>query len=271
MTEKKNNTKVANDWLDINFFGNFLFRDHQIKDVLNDRKHRINQEVISHRVLNSWYKHDLVEDGRPNGKGWAKFSYSEIVWIHIVIKLRRFGLDIPKIKKVKETLSQYSSEESKSKWPLFDFFLIQAKSQSEPIKLLVFESAESELLRQTDIDFYTQFGFISEDYISIDLNKLQQKIGPSDKGEETNYSSYQHSDISKEALLTLNDEDIKRVEITSTNNSFLFDAEYFTNNKERAEKLAEMIEFSSFTTVKYKNKKSYKATTQKKFKKRANP
>ena len=45
-------------------------------------------------------------------------------------------------------------------------------STKEPVYLMVFDSGEAMLARQIDIDLSKHAGLISEDFISIDINKL---------------------------------------------------------------------------------------------------
>ena len=139
--ENRKNTFVANDWFDINFFGRFLNSDLPIKKHFNAQTYSISEENISSRVLNHWYEMGIIDDDRLNGKGWKRLSMSEIVWIHIINKLRGFGLDLKRIKEVKNQIDLYSSKDNISKSPLLDFYMAVAITSSIPIKLIVFEGS----------------------------------------------------------------------------------------------------------------------------------
>jgi len=168
--EKKKNVFCASDWFDENFFGRFLYSNHPIKKHFNAQTYSISEENISSRVLNHWYEMGIIDDDRLNGKGWKRLSMSEIVWIHIINKLRGFGLDLKRIKEVKNQIDLYSSKDNISKSPLLDFYMAVAITSSIPIKLIVFESGQAEIVRQMEIDTGNEFGWITEDFISIDIN-----------------------------------------------------------------------------------------------------
>ena len=74
----------------------------KIKKKLNEPLYTIGGETISSRVLKHWHDKGILEDNRLKNKGWRKFSFSEVIWISIVNKLRRFGMDLKSIKKVKQ-------------------------------------------------------------------------------------------------------------------------------------------------------------------------
>ena len=86
-----------------------------------------------------------------------------------------------KIKKVKEYLDTFNSAENLSKCLLLDFYIAHCMTSTMPIKLLVFDTGETLIGRQVAIDLAVQYGFIQDDYISIDIAKLINKIS-----EETN-------------------------------------------------------------------------------------
>jgi len=99
---ERKNIFTATDWFDINFLGGFLNSDLKMIEQMNQQTYTIGEEKLSSRVLNHWYQEGIITDDRPNNKGWKKFSFSEIVWMQIVIKLRKFGLDLKRIKAVKK-------------------------------------------------------------------------------------------------------------------------------------------------------------------------
>ena len=102
MRYKLNNIFQASDWFDLNFFGEFVDSNLLIKKQFNEQNLKVDNTRFSSRVLSHWYESGIITDNRPNGKGWKKFCFSELVWVHIVFKLRNFGLDLKRIKMVKD-------------------------------------------------------------------------------------------------------------------------------------------------------------------------
>ena len=165
--KEKRNYLTDTNWFDYQFLGGFLSADHKVKEFLNEPQFTIGDEAISSRVLKHWHDKEILEDNRPKGKGWRKFSFSEVVWISIVSKLRNFGMDLKKIKKVKQYLDAFNSTKSQSKRPLLDFYIAHCMSSLMPIKLLVFDTGEALIGRQVAIDTAIQYQFLK--YYKLNL------------------------------------------------------------------------------------------------------
>lgn len=173
MTENTtSNLLPSMDWFDKAFFGDFLGKKSKAKEQINAKEYRLSKENTSPRVINHWVELGLVTDDRPGGKGWWMFSISEMMWLGIIFKLRKFGMELNKILKVKEYLRLHGSKDNQSKFPVLDFYIFYAMNTNHPVKLIVFDSGQAFLARQLDIDLAKQSGTIYEDFISIDVGKI---------------------------------------------------------------------------------------------------
>lgn len=265
----RKNIFPASDWFDENFLGDFLNSKSENKKNLNEQIYKIGDEKLSSRVINHWYEAGILVDDRPNGKGWKKYSISELIWIQIIIKLRGFGLDLERIKKVKQEISLYNSIENISKCPLLDFHILLAKNTSMPIKFIVFESGEATVIRQIEIDVANTFECITEDFISIDMNKLVQKFLKGEKF-KTNYLGY--SDIPKSPIQrkveeSLSTEDIQSVTIKVKDKDYVVDEEFFIKDRAKANTLMSILDFGKLVENKNAGKSTFQVTNKKKIKK----
>jgi DNA-binding transcriptional MerR regulator len=268
-SKNRNNKFIASDWFDLNFFGSFMSSDALIKDAFNEKKYTIGGERISSRVLSHWYDIGVINDNRPNGKGWAKFSFSEVIWIEIVVKLRKFGLDLQRIKEVKEQLNVYNRSDDKSKCLLLDFYLIVALKSKNPIKLIVFESGQADIMRQIDIDLANELDCLPEDFISIDINKLLNKLLTKRKI-KTDYLGY--SDIPKSTLIqqieeSVSAEDIQSVTIKVKNENYIIGEEFFIKDRIKANALMNVLKFGKLIENKNGGKSTFQVTNKKKIEK----
>ena len=272
----RNNTFHASDWFDMNFLVEFLNSDLKIIREFNEQKYTIGEENISSRVLNHWYEMGLITDDRVDKKSWNKFSASELVWIRIIIKLRNFGLDLKRIKQVKEQIHYYSKKDIVSKCPLLDFYMLVAISSTIPIKFIVFESGQAEIVRQVDIEIASQFQFIEEDYISIDINRLLNKMFTKkniradyfDFAKSEKETDHSKTDIEQEIFNSLYLEEVKSFSVNITKDgNFLVKKERFTISKKEMDSMLNKLDYAEGSTVKKGKIKYHKIEEQKRIKK----
>lgn len=259
------NYLVDIDWFDHHFTGDFLYENHKVKEVLNEPRFKIGDEDISSRVLLHWHEMGILEDDREKGKGWRKFSISEMIWIGIVIKLRTFGLDLKKIKKIREYLNTYNSKNI-SKCPLLDFYIAFSANSEMPVKLLVFSSGEALIGRQVAIDSSLQLGLISEDYVTIDISNLV-KSKLNFKKIETDYLAYSLTNIEKEVSKAINIDKVKSIQITLKDDFILLSKEHITESKDEIKALLNKIgNYYESSTIKNERSTHYRFIEKKKIK-----
>ena len=269
LINERKNVFPASDWFDLNFLAGFLHSDLNIVKQFNQQTYTIGEEKLSSRVLNHWYQSGIITDDRLDNKGWKKFSFSEIVWISIVIKLRKFGLDLQRIKKVKEQIDYYNTKDSKSKCPLLDFYMLVAITSTIPIKFIVFESGQAEIVKQSDIDIANQINIINEDFISIDINKLLDKTLTKKKVKADYFNSIKTSDnpLFTQLEESLSKNNIQSVTIKTNDKDYLIDEVFFTKDGKEARTLTNMLQYGKVIENKNAGKSTYQITNQKKIKK----
>ena len=269
MKKEDNNTFPASDWFDLNFLGGFVNSDSSIKRQFNEQNLKVDDSRLSSRVLNHWYESGIITDNRPNGKGWKKFSLTEIVWVNIVFKLRSFGLDLKRIKEVKDHIDIYNSIDKTSNCPLLDFYMYVAIFSKIPIKLVVFESGQAEIVRQIDIDLANHIGLIKEDFISIDINKLLDKVLTKKKVKADYFNSIKTSDnpLFTQLEESLSKNNIQSVTIKTNDKDYLIDEVFFTKDGKEARAIKNMVEYGRIIENMNAGKSTYQIIKQKKIKK----
>ncbi len=264
--KNRRNIIIASDWFDNNFFGGFLPSKTEFKDILNEKRFRLNDVQVSSRRINYWMEEGIITDDRPNGKGWRKFSISELLWLEIVMKLIKFGVSFDNIRKVKFYLEFYNEMEKISKFPQLDFYVSLCLTQSMPINLLVFDNGEAVIARRSDIDLWKSLGTIVDDYISIDLNKLVQRSFKNDKY-KADYLNYSLSPIEKEVQKAIYFDDIHSLSLKINNKEYYLAKEYLQSSKTEVEAMLNMMDHAETTTIKRGKNKIYILTEKKKIKK----
>lgn len=262
---KSRNRLIASDWYDINFIEGFLNADAESKRTLNEKRFIISNEMLPARTLNHWQQVGLIRDDRPDGKGWRKFSMSEVIWIRIIMKLRKFGMNLESIRRVRDYLEIYSSTGNQSKFPELDYYILYAMKFNKPAKMIVFDDGQALMGRQIDIDMAKQIQTICDDFISIDINNLVNE-GFKEKS-YTDYINHSTSNVALEVERSLFDNDIQSITITTKKNSeFLLEKEVIKATKKEIEMLLNRLEYADVKTQKRGNKTVYFLKEMKKIK-----
>lgn len=255
------------DWFDRNFTTSFLYEDLPIKKQLNEKRFRLEEEQVSSRVLNHWQELGVIIENREKGKGWRKFSISELIWISIVVKLRRFGLDLEKIKSVRTYLDTYNNSKSQSDCPLLDFYITYALSASMPVSLLVFDSGEAMFLRQIEFAASKDLGLIKDDFISIDLSQIVSNIFKNRK-QKTDYLDFSTLPIEKEVRASLRAENIQSISIKVNNgDQYLVEKEILFDSIFELNEAFQKFKYAKSTVDKKGGNKIYRLFGKEKIKK----
>jgi len=164
------------DWFQVNFLGCFLNLDLAVKKKVNDMQYSLSEPSVTSRVLHHWYQTGIISDRRTNGKGWSKFSFTELVWIKLIIRLREFGLSHDKIKVAKEDVSKYAVEDAGSTFPLLDFYLLYARSYKHPVSLRVFADGHLLMGREAELQNAQPYQFNGKDFLALSLNQVVKEV-----------------------------------------------------------------------------------------------
>lgn len=141
---------------------------------LNERRSRLQIDNLSYRIINHWEKNGLIQNERPEGKGWRKYSITEVVWVHLIHKMRSFGLPLEKIRVAKDYLQQEGATKQRP-FPILDFYIARALAIKEYSYVLVFQKGEARpcTIRQYHVSHSIR---PFDDHIKINLNSILQRI-----------------------------------------------------------------------------------------------
>ena len=260
------NKLLASDWFDSNYFGEFPDFPEKVISNISEQKHKISDVNLSSRILNHWYDAGIINDDRPNGKGWKKFSLAEIVWIEIIRKLRNFGFDLKKIKKVKDEIDLYNFDKNYPHSNLIEFYILVVLQFKAPFKVIVFESGQTEILRQIDIDLAQEMGSFSEDFISIDLNQILIKLLKRSelKPKYVDLTSMEKPAVIKELENAIRNEELFSIKIDVKDNEYIIDENLLFRNKKRAISFVNTLQYADLIEQKRGGKSIFKVMKKKK-------
>ena len=185
--------------------------------------------------------------------------------------MRKFGLDLNRIKLAKNYIDIYNELDENSNCLLLDFYIVVAIHSTTPIKIIVFESGQAEIVRQVDIDIANQMGMILEDFIMIDLNKLLNSIFTK-KEIRANYFGQMDvkSPIIKQIESSISKDNVQSVTVRVNDKDYLIDEKYLVDNKEKASAIINVLDFGELVEKRHEGKSIFEVTSKKKIK-RDNP
>jgi DNA-binding transcriptional MerR regulator len=237
----------------------FMVASNPFVQMMNEKKHRIGEELISPRVLAHWVASGLVEDQRIDGKGWHRLSYSDLLWLKILYKLRQFGISIEALKQVKKCV-----EEGRTEWstrPKLDYYLQYTIGTKTPAKLLVFPDGEALLGSQLEIDWSLYAGLIIDDYVSIDIGKLAVI------NEKIDYLDYSLPEVAKAFKYEVMKDEVVSVTVECRTNKFIMTSEQIHKNKNTALAARQLIQYGSLQESIEPGKSRYSLRSSKHIKK----
>lgn len=140
---------------------------------------KLNPTEFSYRTINHWENEGIINDNRPNGKGWRKYSMIDRVWIGVISKLRDFGVSLDKIKLIKEAMEENSMGEFENEMTALEAAFILAKIHKTQTLIVITENDEVFI---TSIDEYinsVNYGTIKHSIV-ISLNAIIKDLFPNE-------------------------------------------------------------------------------------------
>ena len=99
------------------------------KDQKDKHFFTVGDTGLSSRVISHWRDNKVLPDGVTSKKGWLRFTFSEVIWLKVVMRLRNFGFSLNKIAEIKKQIM--ACNRKYGTYPLFDFFVEQAWTSDE--------------------------------------------------------------------------------------------------------------------------------------------
>jgi len=121
------------------------------------KKSQVFVENITYRKINDWDSKNMISGSRDNVKaGWRKFSLVDIIRFYIIKDLRKYGLDIEKIKKILGNVSNSILDLEKNRKPYKETFLqleyfIFSCLSGEKILLLIDKKCNIFFFKEKDV------------------------------------------------------------------------------------------------------------------------
>lgn len=145
----------------------------RLREFLNERKYSVGDLGISYRIINHWEKVGILPDGVKSG-GWRKFNRVELVWLHAVVHMRKFGLPLDKIVRLKQEVTEWDSK--KDRYELFEYYIAKAFGTTDNSYIVVFENGNGGVGSSGEIEMSKRLNN-SGDMLLISLKDILKERG----------------------------------------------------------------------------------------------
>lgn len=126
------------------------------------------KDEVTYRIISHWCDMGLVL--REKGNDWLKFNIVDLVWIKIIAKLRKFGLSIEAIDKIKRCVFFISPERNNLVYFL-DLYIIYALER-KPVGIFINDKFEAILCFEKEISHAKKMRNTVTSHIFISLNEI---------------------------------------------------------------------------------------------------
>ena len=167
---------------DTMFLLDLLERTPGILPNLREKKYTVKDTDKSFRIINHWDSVGLLDDERQDKKEkWRKFSQMDIVYLHLLSKLREFDLSLAKLKNVKNGLTREMFPNAKnyhSHLSVLEYAYLRSIGLENHGNTYFIIDSEGHILCTTEKDVTTMrvMDELPDAYIYLNFNQFLQKI-----------------------------------------------------------------------------------------------
>ena len=153
-----------------------LQKHPEVLTKLREKKYTAKDTDKTFRIINYWESVGLLDDKRKSGgEGWRKFSMMDVVFMHLLAKLREFDFSIQKLKVVKADLEKtLTVGKTKTDITALEYAYMRAVCAKNcgNTYFMITPDGHADCVTQKDILLMQALEEIPEGYIYINFNQL---------------------------------------------------------------------------------------------------
>jgi hypothetical protein len=153
-----------------------VIEKYNLDVAVNKKIYTVADTALSYRQVHILDNDRLLDDRRKDNQGWRKFSFKELVYIEIIIELKKFGI---KHEQLKQLWLSFFGKIDKSNTPS----LTPNKADSEVVIACVFGGSEMSLCLDSDGNilyfdpqYSIKFNQSSKPLIRVSLNQIVNRL-----------------------------------------------------------------------------------------------
>jgi DNA-binding transcriptional MerR regulator len=147
---------------------------YDIKAFLLTEKYSVKDTDITYRMVNTWCKAGIMADRREAEDGWRRLTFTDLIWLHLLIELRKFGLSIEQLALAYKS-AFYVHGDTQKPWNIFAVGVAQC-FQKTNISIVIFNDGFLALAFDDELALHAALS--NQPYIKLNLNQLVRKVHP---------------------------------------------------------------------------------------------
>lgn len=197
----------------------------EVKAFLLTEKFSVKDTDITYRLVNTWSKAGIMVDRRKAGDGWRRLTFIDLVWLHVLVELRKFGLSIQQLALAYKT-AFYVNGDTQKPWSVFTVGVAQC-FQKTNISIVIFNDGFLTLAFDDELTLHehlsahisstAQANSKIEPYIKLNLNQLVRKVHPKLSHAEYKNLSVSLSSEEIEVVSAIQEDDLDNITIRLNN------------------------------------------------------
>ena len=157
----------------------FIEKNPIVLTKLREKKYTAHDTDKTFRIINYWESVGLLDNNRQSsGVGWRKFSMMDLVFMHLLAKLREFDFSIQKLKVVKADLEGVLVVgKAQNRMTILEYAYLRAFAGEKGgnTYFMITPDGHTTFVTQKDIFLMQLLGEVPEGYIFINFNQLLSK------------------------------------------------------------------------------------------------
>jgi len=201
----------------------------EAKAFLLTERYSVKDTDITYRMVNTWCKAGIMSDRRKAEDGWRRLTFTDLVWLHVLVELRKFGLSIEQLAVVYKT-AFYVNGDTQKPWNVFAVGVAQCFQETN-ISIVIFNDGCLSLAFDDELALHEHlFAHISstsqpnlhiEPYIKLNLNQLVRKVHPKLSHAEYKKLAIPLSSVEREVVSAIQEDDLDNITIRLNNGKIL--------------------------------------------------
>ncbi len=148
--------------------------------AINEKKNTVSESGATYRLINHWADTGLIDDShRDSKKGWRRLSFLDLVWIQVLIELRKYGVPLDLLRIARRAIFEVPERPAIVR-PDFEYAVANCLSENPNRFLVVFFSdGFAEVTDEATLELSIESTLFTPDsYLAVDLNHCCKNVSP---------------------------------------------------------------------------------------------